>query len=243
MKIRLEGDPSKRYDTERHDRRFEHIFGAGSGQGGQSERQDVAAKEARDYFRAGDRAMIVGLTESGEIYNDLTCTVTSVDETGPGVLVLLDRPPHNASAELKIKLDHLMWQSDIKKTGDVYKRGQINTAFKLRFFVLEGGRLSYFKSKDEALASADLTGDQHEFSVKAALGSLNLIKSSLEPNVEGADNRGTWLGGKRLYCFALTDAEGRRLHCGLASKDHHDAWVHTISAAILATNLKAYAEG
>jgi hypothetical protein len=48
MKIRLAGDPNTRYDNERHDKRFEHIFGAGSGhQGG----DDTEEHGADSYFR------------------------------------------------------------------------------------------------------------------------------------------------------------------------------------------------
>ena len=89
MKIRLAGDPNTRYDNERHDKRFEHIHGKGSGRQGGDDTENHAADS---YFRAGDRAKIIGLSGGGEIYNDHSATVTRVDDNKEYLNLLLDRP-------------------------------------------------------------------------------------------------------------------------------------------------------
>ena len=47
---------------------------------------------ADSYFRASDRAKIIGLSGSGEIYNDHSATVTRVDDNKEYLNLLLDRP-------------------------------------------------------------------------------------------------------------------------------------------------------
>ena len=94
-----------------------------------------------------------------------------------------------------------------KYQGLVRKRGQVNTSYQQRFFVLDGdGWLKYFKDK----AAWD-TG-------KPPLGSIacsNLIAQAVGKGHDPADG----------FCFALTDANEKQVQCSVESAHLREMWL------------------
>ena len=171
----------------------------------------------------GDRVVVTGLDADAQLYNLCCGTVIHVHDDG-NVALTLDEAPQGGSADLVLKGENLQWTPALTKTGSLWKRGRLNTAFQSRFFVLEGHRFSYFR---------DIWIDEDQKSER--LGGIHCCGLTVQSPVDEQHN-----DGRRLFGFHLTDSSGRVLQCACDSASERKDWVVALRSAARAANILAY---
>ena len=170
----------------------------------------------------GDRVVVTGLDAGAQLYNRCFGTVIHVHDDG-NVALTLDEAPLGGGADLVLKGENLQWIPALTKTGSLWKRGRLNTAFQSRFFVLEGHRFSYFR---------DIWIDEDKKSER--LGGIHCCGLTVTPVDEQHND------GRRLFGFHLTDSSGRVLQCASDSASERKEWVVALRSAARAANILAY---
>ena len=94
-------------------------------------------------------------------------------------------------------------EGNIRHMGIVWKRGQINTAFRRRYFVLDKGVLRYYR-------------DQRSFSNNTKwLGGLSCENMTVDEDLGRFQDR---------FLFTVTDGRGRKLHCACETLEQRQTW-------------------
>ena len=126
---------------------------------------------------------------------------------------------HDTCLAKSSEADQLSMQGWVWKQG-----GLLGRSYQKRWFILQGGNLQYFKSKEVT-------------SLEAARASLSVHGMLVE---RGAPSAEAAVPGQvsALYCFALTPCDlkenkghVRRMLCGCASESERDEWCAAIAAA------------
>jgi hypothetical protein len=114
-------------------------------------------------------------------------------------------------------------ENEILHEGWVRKRGQVNKAFKERYFVLTTGVLKYYLSHEDYVAQ------------RPEQNSLDCLGLRVEapPGGEGskADDGEDVCDTKKELTFVLTSAGGKRVVCQVGSGNECKEWVRHVKAA------------
>ena len=92
----------------------------------------------------------------------------------------------------------------IRRMGVVWKKGQINTAYRRRFFVLDNGILRYYRDQ------------------KAFQGGTKWLGALSCENMQVEEDTGKSKEGR--FQFRLTDTQGRVLECACERVAERQAW-------------------
>jgi hypothetical protein len=106
-----------------------------------------------------------------------------------------------------------LWSDAIKFYGKVKKRGQLNTAYKERFFVLKDEVLEYYEDK-----KAYLTKKRGGLKGSVSTKNITVTPATLEGVQES----------NGAYHFTLATEAGKTIECTCESKAERDLWVHEL---------------